>query len=346
MVKKVKVGLLGAGRIGKLHGENLMYSVPAAELAAVADPFLNDSMRDWAEGVGIKKITDDVDSVINDPEIEAVLICTSTDAHADLIVKAAKAGKHIFCEKPIHTDLGKIRMALAAVEESGKKLQVGFVRRFDHNHKAVHDAVASGKLGEPHIIKVCSRDPDHQPMEYIATSGGIFMDMTIHDFDMARYLSGSEVTEVVAYGAVCGDPRYADYDDVDTAIIMLKFENGALGVIDNSRASHYGYDQRTEVHCSKGCVQVSNDLENTAMISTMEGVTVAKPTWFFLERYNNAFIAEAREFIDAIQNDIDVPVNGHDGIMPVAIAMAAAKSYKEGRPVKLSEILEPDYLKA
>ena len=219
------------------------------------------------------------------------------------------------------------------------KLQVGFVRRFDHNHKRVHDVVASGKLGKPNIVKVCSRDPDHQPMSYIETSGGIFLDMTIHDFDMVRYLSGSEVTEVFAYGAALSGEGYEKYGDVDTAIITMKFANGALGVIDNSRASHYGYDQRTEVHCDKGCVQVTNDLNDQAMISTYETVEVSKPTWFFLERYNNAFIQEAKEFTDAILNDTETPVGVNDGLAPVAIAKAAALSFKEGRPVKLSEIL-------
>ena len=175
-------------------------------------------------------------------------------------------------------------------------------------------------------------------MEYVKVSGGIFMDMMIHDFDMVRYLSGSEVTEVSTYGGVLVDERFADYDDVDTAIVMLKFENGAIGVIDNSRKAGYGYDQRTEVHCAGGCVQVNNDLDNTAMISTADGVSVAKPTWFFLERYNNAFIAEVKDFISAIVNGTDVPVSGIDGLMPVLIAKAAKLSLKEGRSVKISEI--------
>lgn len=338
-MKKVRIGLIGAGRIGRLHGDNIVRSVPNAELVAVADPMMNDSIRDWAHSLNVENCYDDAKRITEDKSIDAVFICTSTQAHAELIQLAAKEGKHIFCEKPLHTDINTIKESIEQAEKAGVKLQVGFVRRFDVNHKMVHETVKNGKLGKPHIIKVCSRDPDHQPMEYIKTSGGIFLDMTIHDFDMVRYLSCSEVTEVTAYGAVCGDPRYADYDDVDTAIMMLKFENGAIGVIDNSRASHYGYDQRVEVHCDKGCVQDSNVNDNTAKISTMEGVEISKPTWFFLERYNNAFIQEAKEFTDAILNDTEVPVNGKDGLMPVAIAIAAAKSYKEGRAVKISEIL-------
>ena len=338
MANKVRIGLLGAGRIGKLHGENLAHAVPNADLYAVADPFMNDATRAWAADMGIEKCYDDPEMIFGDPTIEAVFICSSTATHADFIMRAAQTGKHIFCEKPIDTKLAKIEEALAAVKKAGVKLQVGFVRRFDHNHKAVRDTVASGKLGQPNLIKVTSRDPDHQPMSYIKVSGGIFMDMTIHDFDMVRYLAGSEVTEVTAYGAALSGAGYEEYGDVDTAIVMLKFENGALGVIDNSRAAHYGYDQRTEVHCDQGCVQVANDLNNTAMISSAAGVEVAKPTWFFLERYNNAFIAEAKAFTDAVLNDTDTLVTGFDGLQPVKIAMAANLSMKEGRPVKLSEI--------
>jgi myo-inositol 2-dehydrogenase/D-chiro-inositol 1-dehydrogenase len=339
MMNEVRIGLIGAGRIGKLHGNNLAHSVKGAKLEALADPLLNDDMREWAGSLGIKKVYKDPGEIFSDKEIEAIFICSSTSTHADLIVKGAKAGKHIFCEKPIDTDPVIIKEALDAVETAGVKLQVGFVRRFDHNHKKVRDTVASGKLGKPHIIKVTSRDPEPQPLEYVAVSGGLFMDMMIHDFDMVRYLAGSEVTEVSAYGAVLIDDRIKQYNDIDTAIVMLKFENGALGVIDNSRAARYGYDQRTEVHCDKGCVQVANNLIDTAMISTADGVSCEKPTWFFLERYNNAFIAEAQEFVNAVSCNTPAPVDGRDGLMSVYIAIAADKSLRENRPVKLCEIM-------
>jgi myo-inositol 2-dehydrogenase/D-chiro-inositol 1-dehydrogenase len=214
------------------------------------------------------------------------------------------------------------------------------VRRFDHNHKKVHDTVASGKMGKPHVVKVCSRDPEGAAAEYMKSSGGIFLDMTIHDFDMARYLAGAEVTEVMAYGALLIYPDYAKNNDVDTAIIMLKFANGALGVIDNSRAARYGYDQRVEVHCDKGCVRDENDLIDTSIISTAEGVESEKPTWFFLERYNDAFIYEVNAFVDAINNNKEVPANGNDGLMSVYIAKAADKSMRENRPVTMKEIME------
>lgn len=340
-MEKVKIGLIGAGRMGRLHGENLAHAVSNAELYAVADPFLNEASKEWAVSMGVDadKCYKDPKDILEDPKVDAVFICSSTDTHAALIKESAKAGKDIFCEKPIHHDLEEIHAALKEVEKAGVKLQIGFVRRFDHNHKAVRDTVASGKLGEPCVVKVTSRDPDHQPMEYIRTSGGIFIDMTIHDFDMVRYLSGSEVTEVTAYGAVCENEEYADMNDVDTAIVLMKFENGALGVIDNSRASHYGYDQRSEVQCQKGCVTTGNDLENEAVILSADGVSSAKPTWFLTERYTQAFISEAQAFVDAVLNDTDTKVKGIDGLKPVEIALAANKSLAEGRTVKISEIL-------
>lgn len=338
MAKKLGIGLLGAGRIGKLHGTNVQNFIPDAEVVIVADPFMNDAMKEWADSVGIPKTSNNPDDVFNNPDVDAVFICSSTDTHAEFIIKAAKAGKHIFCEKPIHTDIAKIKEALQVVEDAKVKLQVGFVRRFDKNHKAVHDTVASGQLGKPYVVKVTSRDPEAPPMSYVKVSGGIFLDMMIHDFDMVRYLSCSDVTEVSATGACLVDPEFADYDDVDTAIVTLKFANGAIGVIDNCRQAPYGYDQRVEVHCEKGCVQDNNSLENVAFVSTNEGVSSAKPTWFFLERYNDAFVAEEKDFVDAVLNDKDVPVTGKDGLEPVRIAIAAKKSLTEGRPVQLSEI--------
>ncbi len=334
----IKIGMLGAGRIGKLHAANLQNSVAETTVVRVADPFMNDAMKEWAKSLGIPNISSDPEDVFNDPEVDAVFICSSTDTHADFIIKAAKAGKHVFCEKPIHTDIAKINEAIKAVEEAGVKLQVGFVRRFDKSHKAVRDAVASGKLGKPYVVKVCSRDPEPPSIEYVKVSGGIFSDMMIHDFDMVRYLSGSEVTEVYAIGECLVNPDIAQYDDVDTAIVTLKFANGAMGVIDNCRQAPYGYDQRVEVHCEKGCVQDNNNIENEAYISTAAGVESAKPTWFFLERYNDAFIAEETEFARSIINDTAVPVNGKDGLEPVRIAIAAKKSLETGKPVKLDEI--------
>ena len=338
MGKTVKMGLLGMGRIGKLHAMNIQNSLPNAEIIVAVDPFLNEEMEAWAKGIGITNCSKDPKDVFENKEVEAVLICSSTDTHADFIIQSARAGKQIFCEKPIHTDLDKIKEALAEVEKAGVKLQLGFVRRFDRSHKKVRDVVASGQLGKPYVVKVCSRDPEAPPMSYVAVSGGIFMDMMIHDFDMVRYLAGSDITEVNTVGACLVNPDFAKYDDVDTAIVTLKFANGAIGVIDNCRQAPYGYDQRVEVHCEKGCVQDNNNLENEAYISTASGVEGAKPTWFFLERYNDAFIAEMKDFVDAVLEGKEVPVGGEDGLESVRVAMAARKSLLEKRPVQLSEI--------
>lgn len=215
-------------------------------------------------------------------------------------------------------------------------MQIGFNRRFDHNFKQVANFIKEGKIGDVHIVKITSRDPAPPPIEYVKVSGGMFMDMTIHDFDMARYLSGSEVEEVYAQGTALIDPAIREAGDIDTAVITLKFKNGALGVIDNSRMAVYGYDQRVEVFGSKGCITVSNDTESSVVLSNAEGVTGEKPGYFFLERYMDSFRQELREFFDAIINDRETPVTGIDGLKPVIIGMAANKSLAEGKTVAVS----------
>jgi myo-inositol 2-dehydrogenase/D-chiro-inositol 1-dehydrogenase len=333
----MKVGLIGAGRIGKLHAEILTYHIPEAELKTVAEIYL-DETRSWANQLKIPNLTKDYGDILNDPEIEAVLICSSTDTHAQLIVAAAEADKHIFCEKPIDFDVEKIKHALDSVNAAGVKLQIGFNRRFDHNFKKVRQVVESGKIGDVHIVKITSRDPAPPPIEYIKLSGGIFLDMTIHDFDMARYLSISEVQEVYAQGAVLIDPAIGDIGDVDTAIITLKFKNGAMGVIDNSRQAVYGHDQRVEVFGSKGCVDVRNDFPNSAVLSTADGITRDKPHHFFLERYKTAYIEELKAFTRAVIRDQETPVTGEDGLQPVLIGVAALTSLRENKPVKINDV--------
>jgi len=337
--KILRIGLIGAGRIGTLHGNNLARSVSGAKLEAVAELRMSTECIEWAQGLGVNKISSDPQAIIHDKNVDAVFICSSTDTHIDLIIDTAREGKHIFCEKPIHCDIDAIRRAVSEVEKAGVTFQVGFVRRFDRNHKKVRDIVASGQLGKPHIIKITSRDPEPPPIEYVKVSGGIFMDQMIHDFDMARFLSGGEVTEIAVYGSVRIDERIGQLGDVDTAIAMLKLDNGAIGVIENSRAARYGYDQRTEVHCDKGCVQAGNELNDTAIISTVAGNICERPTWFFLERYNDAFIKEAQAFVQAVNEHAPPLVGAWDGLMPVCIAKAAQLSLREGRSVKLSEIM-------
>lgn len=337
MNNKLKIGIIGAGRIGKLHAENIVNNFRDIEIKAIADIY-TDKIEDWAKSIGIKNIYKDYHEIINDEEIDAILICSSTNTHSMIIIEAANAGKNIFCEKPIDFHINKIKEVLKAVEEAGVKLQIGFNRRFDHNFKKVRQLVKSGKIGDCHIIKVTSRDPQPPPIEYVKVSGGIFVDMTIHDFDMVRYLTGSDVEEVYTNATVLVDPLIGETGDVDTAIISLKFKNGAIGVIDNSRRAAYGYDQRVEVFGSLGAVTVNNDTDTTAILHTKEGIVSEKPKYFFLERYKDSFISELREFFDAIINDTDTQVTGMDGLKPVLIGMAAKKSYEENRPVRIEEI--------
>lgn len=336
MTKKIKVGVIGAGRIGKLHAENIVKNFVNVELKAIADVY-PDKIKDWAAGLGVANIYSDYREILHDPEIDAVLVCSSTDTHSVISTEAAEAGKHIFCEKPIDYDIERIHKTLAAVEKAGVKFQVGFNRRFDHNFRQVWEFVKNGKIGDVHIVKVTSRDPEPPSLDYVKVSGGMFLDMTIHDFDMVRYLSGSEVVEVYTNAGVLVDQAIGEAGDVDTALITLKFKNGALGVIDNSRRAAYGYDQRVDVFGSKGGVAVSNDTPTSAVLSTADGVVSDKPKYFFLERYKESFVAELEEFFDCIANDKQPSVSGIDGLKPVLIAMAAKKSYEEGRPVKLED---------
>lgn len=334
----INLGIIGFGRIGKVHAESLTKYVPNAVVKAIADPFIDEKGIKHAKDMGISCVYKDYKEILNDPEINGVLVCSSTDTHSKISIEALRAGKHVFCEKPIDHDINRIKEVLDEVKKSKLKFQVGFNRRFDHNFRTIKNTVESGKIGDPHIIKITSRDPEAPPAEYVKVSGGIFLDMSIHDFDMIRYLSGSEVEEVYALGNVLVDPKIGEAGDVDTAIVTLKLANGALGVIDNSRKAVYGYDQRAEVFGSKGSIAVNNDTNSTAIISTEEGITSEKPLYFFLERYMQSFADEIKEFVTSIENDKDVPVNALDGLNSVLIGLAATKSLKEGRPVKISEI--------
>ena len=335
----LKIGVVGCGRIGKLHINNLINSVPGVQVVAAADPMLDKSgAREWLAERKITNVSTDFMDVINNPEVDVVFVCSSTDTHCDVSMAAVQAGKHVFCEKPIDYDIDKIKKLLALVEEKGVKFQVGFNRRFDHNHKAVADAVKDGTIGDPHIVIVSSRDPEPPPASYVAVSGGIFYDMMIHDFDMARFLAGSEVTEVNAIGSVLVDPGIGEAGDVDTALVTLKFENGAIGVIDNSRKAVYGYDQRVEVFGSEGCAEDQNDTPNTAVLSTADGAVHGVAYKVMWDRYTGAFVAEMQAFADAVAGDRETPVTGEDGLYPVLMAAAATKSLHEGRPVKISEI--------
>jgi myo-inositol 2-dehydrogenase/D-chiro-inositol 1-dehydrogenase len=269
MKGKVTLGVIGAGRIGRVHAEHLAFRIPEARLLAISDVRLEAAEKCAAE-IGIPKALKDYRAVLEDPEIQAVVICSSTETHARMIEEAAAGGKHIFCEKPIDFDLARIDRSLKAVEKAKVKLQVGFNRRFDPNFRKLRELIRDGKIGEPHILRITSRDPAPPPMEYVKVSGGIFLDMTIHDFDMARYLIGAEVEELYTVAGVRVDPAIGQAGDLDTAIITLRFAGGALGTIDNSRKAVYGYDQRVEVFGSAGMAAVQNETPTRLRSSTAD----------------------------------------------------------------------------
>ena len=335
--KKLKLGVIGTGRIGKVHIATLVQSVPQAEVVSVADANI-ESAREVAAKYGIPNVASNYMEVINNKDLDGIVICSSTDTHAAIIIESAKAGKHIFCEKPVDLSIAVIKEALSAVEKAGVKLMVGFNRRFDPNFLKLKKMVLDGKIGDPHILKITSRDPAPPPAKYSAVSGGMFMDMTIHDFDMAAYIVGSEVTEVYTKAAVLVDPEIGFAGDVDTAIITLTFENGAIGVIDNSRKAVYGYDQRVEIFGSKGMACADNNFPDNHRYYAADGVHGSLPLNFFMDRYTEAYANEMKIFCESIINNLPMPVSGKDGLSSVLIAMAAKKSFLENRPVKISEI--------
>jgi myo-inositol 2-dehydrogenase/D-chiro-inositol 1-dehydrogenase len=335
--KKLRIGIIGAGRIGRVHAESLAFRIPEAAPSAIAD-INGDAAQEVAERCGIPRVATDSKEILNDPAIDAVLICSPTETHANLIVGAARAGKHVFCEKPIDHSLSNIDRALQEVKRSGVKLQVGFNRRFDANFVRVHNAIMQGEIGTPHLMHIVSRDPGPPPLSYIKTSGGIFLDMTIHDFDMARFLVGDEVESIYATGGVRVDPEIGRAGDLDTAVIVLQFKNGVIGTIDNSRKAAYGYDQRVEILGSKGAIATENCYPNQAILSTAAAIQRDLPLNFFMERYTESFVSELRAFVQAVVLDQPVPVNGIDGRVAVVMALAARKSYDERRPVQLEDV--------
>ncbi len=335
--QKLHIGIIGAGRIGRVHAETLAFRLPESKIVAITD-VNRDAAQSVAARCGIPTIADSAAEIFANPQIQAVLICSSTNTHADLIVEAAKAGKHIFCEKPIAHNLDQIDRALAAVKAAGVQLQIGFNRRFDANFARVRQAVATGEIGVPSMMHIISRDPGPPPISYIRASGGMFVDMTIHDFDMARFLIGDEVEEIYTAGGVMVDPEIGLAGDLDTALIVLRFRNGVIGTIDNSRKAVYGYDQRVEILGSKGKIATENCYPNQTTISTGDAVYKDLPLNFFMERYTESFASELRSFVTAVLEHRVTEVNGMDGRIPVAMALAARKSYDEHRPVRIDEI--------
>jgi myo-inositol 2-dehydrogenase/D-chiro-inositol 1-dehydrogenase len=333
----LKFAVIGAGRIGKVHAENLVTRIPGAEVIGIADVVAT-AAQDVAAKLHIPKVSADYRELLADPAVQAVAICSATNTHSQIIREAAAAGKHIFCEKPIDFDLNRIDEALESVRKAGVKLQIGFNRRFDPNYARVRQAIVSQEIGELHMLHIISRDPGPPPVSYIKVSGGIFLDMTIHDFDMARFLTGSDAVEVYTVAGVKVDPAIGEAGDVDTAFIVMKFANGVTVSIDNSRKAVYGYDQRVEAFGSGGAIMTDNLYPNAATISTAQNVRRDLPLNFFMERYTYSYESELRDFVESVVNDKPLTVTGADGRAPVVMGLAAKKSYLEGRPVKLSEI--------
>ncbi|HEX4923480.1 MAG TPA: inositol 2-dehydrogenase [Bdellovibrionales bacterium] len=335
--QKLKLGVIGAGRIGRVHAETIQYRIPNAEITMISDVNL-EAARKAAADFQIPFVTEDYRDILTNAEIQGVVICSSTDTHARIIMEAAAAGKHIFCEKPVDLSIPKINEALASVKKAGVKFQVGFNRRYDPNFKRIADAVRAGELGQPHLVRITSRDPNPPPISYVKVSGGLFLDMTIHDFDMARYVINDEVEEVYAIGQNLIDPEIKNAGDVDTAVVTLKYKGGAICTIDNSRKAVYGYDQRLEVFGSKGCMLASNNTPTNTQHWDAQAQKRDLPLNFFLERYTDSYIGEMKEFVSCVLNNQQPTCSGIDGLRSVVLGMAAMKSMAEGRPVKISEI--------
>lgn len=335
-MKSLNVGVVGAGRIGKIHIGNIE-KIDGVTVKTVADPFADD-LKEWFETTKAENLTDNHEDIINDGDIDVLFICSPTDTHIPLINAAAEKGMHVFCEKPISFSHEETLETYKIINEKNIKVQIGFNRRFDKSFSKVKSLVEENRLGDVHVVKITSRDPEPPTLDYVERSGGIFFDMTIHDFDMARYLASSDVTEIYAQGGALVNPDIAKHNDIDTAIITLKYENGAHGVIDNSREAVYGYDQRIEVFGSKGNAMVSNETETKVKLFENDLVSEDNPLHFFLERYMDAFYVEVLDFFTAIKEDKEVSPSFEDGMKAQQLAFAAKESYETGKPVKIEKL--------
>ena len=330
----MKVGLLGAGRIGQVHAKSIT-SNPRSELIAVSDVYVDAAIK-LAATYGCESRT--TEEILNDPAIDAVLIATSTDTHADLIEKAVAAGKAVLCEKPVDLDLERARACLKAVEDSDRPVMVGFNRRFDPNFATLKTQFDDGGIGNGELLTVTSFDPAPPPVAYVKVSGGLYRDMAIHDFDMVCWMFGEAPVSVTAIGSSIVDDDIGAAGDVDTAVMVLKFEDGRIAVIKNSRRAVYGYDQRIELLGSEGLLSANNVLENTVEHISVNGAVSAKPEYFFLERYMRAYEAEWAAFVEAVEDGKPVPVSLSDGVLALAVAEAATQSSQSGLTVNLNSI--------
>ncbi len=331
----LRFAILGAGRIGQVHARAVS-GTSGAVLTAISDP-MPAAAKSVAEAYGCAIRS--IDEIAASDDVDAVAICTPTNTHADLIEQFARAGKAIFCEKPVDLSLARVKDCLATVEETGATLMVGFNRRFDPDFRAVRSAIDEGRVGAVETVVITSRDPSPPPADYIKVSGGIFRDMTIHDFDIARWLLGEEVETVTAQASVLVDPEIGTLGDYDSANVILRTASGRMAMITNSRRASYGYDQRIEVHGSDGMAQAQNMLEANVAIARADGIATPPLQDFFMTRYRAAYANEIAAFVEAVTNRTPPPATGHDGLMALALADAAVKSAGEGRTVAVSEIL-------
>ncbi|MDQ3891040.1 MAG: inositol 2-dehydrogenase [Actinomycetota bacterium] len=331
----VGVAILGAGRMGRLHAENIVKDVPRLRVVAFAEP--EESVAEAAvRELGIPVVRGWRDLVAR-RDVAAVLVCSPPDAHVEQVAAAAEAGKHVFCEKPLAPDLSSIDRALEVASRSGVVLQVGFNRRFDRNFARVRDEVRAGRVGDPCVLRVTSRDPEPPAASYLPVSGGLFLDMAIHDFDLARFVLGAEILEVTALADALVDTNARELGDVDTAVTSLRFDNAALGVIDNCRRSAYGYDQRVEVHGSSGMVAAGNELATTSFRADETGFHSPVLPHFFLDRYRVAYVRELESFARAVDG-APVEASGDDARQATLAAMAAKRAHEERRAVPLREV--------
>jgi myo-inositol 2-dehydrogenase / D-chiro-inositol 1-dehydrogenase len=333
MSEPIGIGLLGLGRIGRLHATNILTRVPAFTAVGAADPYA----ENVATELGIPYFAD-WKALVASPDVAAVLISSPTEFHTEQIVEAARQGKHVLCEKPIDRTLDALPTILRAVDEAGIVLQVGFNRRADHNFAQLRHALTAGAIGDPLLVKITSRDPAPAPISYLKGSGGLFLDMAIHDYDMARYLVDSEVVSVSATGSALLDPEIAAIGDIDTAVTTVTFANGVLAVIDNCRQASYGYDQRVEVHGTTGMLLADNEQSSTVRRADAAGYHTDPLPNFFLDRYGAAYVREMEAFAAAVAGTGKPIADAVDGARAVEMAVAAERSRQEGRAVRLDEV--------
>ena len=336
-MKQIKIGIIGIGRMGQIHLDNLMQKFSEVEVVAISD--INEEARQWAEKYTISKFYFDYQDLISDQEVNTVVICSPTNQHAENIIAAAQAGKNIFCEKPMDLSIQTAMRVLQIVEKAGVKFMLGFNRRFDPNFMKIKGLIEEGKVGDPQIVKITSRDPAPPPIDYIKSSGGMFLDMTIHDFDMARFMVSSKVISIFAVGRNLVDPNIGIAGDIDTAVVTITFDSGAIATIDNSRQAVYGYDQRVEVFGSEGMAGTENNKSDNHYYYNKKGQSESLPLHFFMDRYILSYFNEIKAFIDCIVHDEVPKVGGQDGLISLAMGWAANTSMQENRVVMLKEML-------